>query len=366
MYEVARELLHTSLVSEEVLGLYRSMVNRDISPDQWDHQLKFWSTIIRRWGTQASVIDFSVTELTQALMYDHIYPPLQPSLNLLVKTGVLQSRESALSGPSLLSSIASTVLGFVLPTSPPPSAVYVFHTNLRERADRIVLTITSRPSLVTDLCCTRTHLASQDPSVDIDLLCAELGRMKRCVEKRPEGYFFPSPGFGNPSREVVDGVLRIKTGIEHLGARLEKLESCVAEELQRARTFKSQNRNDKALACLRRKKLAEGMAARVEGAIRQLEAALDQIETGDMNVQTAEAMRRAKAVPALDREDVERVLDEAAEQAARVRELSDALQPPPPEDDPDLERELDEIAAQIQQGGMATGRRRVPVSTDGF
>jgi charged multivesicular body protein 4 len=362
MYEVAREILRTSLVSEEVIGLYRSMVSRDINPDQWDHQLKFWSTMIRRWADQASVVDFSVAELTQVLMYDHIYPPLQPSLDLLVKTGVLQSRESALSGSSLLSTITSTVLGFVFPMNPAPAAIYVFRTNLRERAERLVLTITTRPGLITDLCCTRAYLASQDPSMDTDLLCAEFGRMRRCVEKRPDGYFFPCSVFGKPSREVVDGILRIKSGIEHLRARLEKLEGCVDEELQRARAFKGQNRNEKALNCLRRKRLAEGMVVKVEGAIRQLEAALDQIETGDMNAQTAEAMRRARAVPAIDREDVERVLDEAAENAARTRELSDALQPPPLEDDPDLERELDEIAAQMPH----PGRERVPVATGGF
>jgi hypothetical protein len=332
------------------------MANRDVNPDQWDQQLRFWSTLLKRWGVQASVIDFSVSELTDALMYDHIYPPLHPSITLLVKTGVLQSRDSALSPPSLMSSIASAVFGFVFPTDPPLSPSYVFRTNLRERAERLVLAITSRPAMISDLCCTKEHLARQDPSVDIELLCAELGRMKHCVERRPLGYFFPYPAFGKPSREVVDGILKIKVGIASLNVRLEKLEEYIADQLQKARAFKGQNRNDQALICLRRKKMAQNMTDHINGVLTQLETALDQIEAGDMNAQTTEAMRQMIAVPVPDREDVEQVLEEAAENAQRQRELSEALMPPPVDED-ELERELDEMVAQMPHVREGTRER---------
>jgi charged multivesicular body protein 4 len=347
MYEAAREVLHSSLEPSEVINLYRVLVKRDVDPDLWDSQLRFWSSIIKRWGDRASVLDFSVSELTTALMYDELCPPLQPALNLLVNLNVLQSRDSALAPPSIATSIAGRVLGFIFPVDPPPSESYVFRTALRERANQIVQAITTRPGLITDLCCTKEYLATQDPTVSVDLICAEFDRMKRTVEKRPLGYFFPCPAFRNPAREVIDGVLKIKVGMARLSATLEKLQNEIDVQLERAREFKGQNRHDQAIMCLQRKKRAEVRATRVSGALRQLENALDQIETGDMNAQTAEAMRRASKVPVLDREDVEKVMDEAAEYMAKQKELSDAFQLPQLDDD-ELERELDEIAAQSQ------------------
>ena len=95
-YEVARALLNSRLDTSLVITLYRDMSTRDLAPDQWDRQLKFWSDLIKRWGREACVIDFRVEELKKSWMYDTLYPPLQPSLDLLVETKVLVTKEQCL------------------------------------------------------------------------------------------------------------------------------------------------------------------------------------------------------------------------------------------------------------------------------
>ena len=190
--------MNSRLDKSQVITLYREMATRDICPEHWDSQLKFWSDLIKRWGRDACVIDFSVEELTKAWMYDSLYPPLQSSLNMLVKLKLLRTREECVRTPSFF----SRVMSFVWPRDPAPSDCYVFQDNLRDQARQVYEQISSSAALITDLCITKEEIEKECPTVDTELLCAELARMKQ-VEVFENGYFLHVPSFEKAERGQV-------------------------------------------------------------------------------------------------------------------------------------------------------------------
>jgi hypothetical protein len=346
MYEIAHRLLNASLDPKDVIYLYRTMDCRDMNPDQWDDQLKFWSKIVKKWGLQANVIDFSTEELTTALMYDRLLPPLQPSLTFLVKTRVLKPIDTYLTRRSVLWSVTSAIFGYVFPRDPPPSPAYVFPMNLRERADRFVAEVSTRAGTLADLCLPQGELRPSAPSLNLDLLRAELAQMARAVETRPGGFFVRNAAFGAPARDVIDGIIATKATLARIASDVERYSQVAEDEYRRARQLHAQGRRAQALQCLRMRRVMENRLDNLNGIRIQLETALDQIDTGDLTATAAETMRRLTKAGTPKVEDVEEIIEDAREQGRANDELARAIEPAPV-DDGGLERELDEMIAGI-------------------
>jgi hypothetical protein len=339
-----------------------------MEPEQWDQQLKFWSQIIKRWGIEANVLDFTVEELSKALVYRDLLPPLQPSLNLLVRTKVIQAREVFLSPPSVLASLSTGMVSLIFNPDPPPSDSYVFQANVRERVQRIADQILSRAGVITDVCCTRDDLFAHDSDADVELICAELNRSKQFVERRPNGYLFITRSWGKIDREMVDAILSTKTTIARIEKQIEAFSEQISREYEKARQYKSQGRNPRALQCLRTKKVAEGRVSQLLGLKSQLDAQLDRIANGDITARTVEHLRefsRVSKIPKSD--DIEELMEAVDETRAAGEELARATGAGAniePEYDPELERELEALLAQEPDEPPRTHSR--PVHGGGF
>ena len=337
-YEIARSLLNSHLEKSQVITLYREMANRDISPDQWDRQLKFWSEMIKRWGRDACVIDFSVEELTKAWMYDSLYPPLQGALNMLVKLKLLRTREECLRAPSFF----SRVMSFVWSREPAPSAFYVFQDNLREQAQQVYEQISSSAALITDVCITKEAIQREYPTVDIDLLCAELARMKQ-VEVFENGYFLHVPSFEKATRDTVNSVLTTKLSISRIEKELRQCEEVIAREQVKAATLKRQGRNAQAKNILSHRKQTEQRLQKLESMKSILETQLENIGHGSLTKLTIQYMKGlSKALKGPSVEEVEKLICEMEGTHEAVAEVSNAMKTPEI-DDPEIEAELERM-----------------------
>ena len=338
-YELARALLNSRLEKSLVITLYRDMKSRDICPDQWDRQLKFWSDLIKRWGREACVIDFSAAELTKAWMYDSLYPPLQGSLALLVKTKVLRTREDFLKQPSLL----SRMISYVWHPDPAPSDCYVFETNVCDQAQQICEDIASSAALITDLCITKDYLAQHYPTIDNELLSVALARMKGTVDAFDGGFYIHAPGFKWPQRNIAGSVITTKQVISRIDKEIRSSEEIISKEYAKAATYKRQGRTQQALLSLKRKKISEQRVERLESMKDKLERQLDHIGNGDLTETTVQHMKAcSNAVKGPSVEEVEDLMDEMAELNAVVGEVSTAVAGQPI-DDAELEEELNKL-----------------------
>jgi hypothetical protein len=338
MYSTATRILESRLNPGMVLDLYRELKTRDIEPDQWDLQIKFWSSVLKRWGDEANVLDFAVDQLQAALVYEELLPPLQPTLNFLVTTKILQSRESCLSPPSVISQIWA----FVSSADPPSSDSYIFQANLRERVGRLASHITSQAAVITDLCCTREELFVSTNDEDIDLLCAELDRSKKVAQKRDRGYLFYHSRIPKIDLELADAILSTKSTLARIAKELDSAEAVMTREYERARRFKAEGRDQLAMNCLRLRKAAERRIPQLHGLEARLRAQLDDIANGDITNQTAEHLRAfGQLMRRQDLGDVDALLESVEDTRAAGDELAAAVIPP--QDDGDLEDELNDL-----------------------
>jgi hypothetical protein len=327
MYHAATELLLSSLNRSLVIDLYRHLSNREVNPEQWDLQVKFWSDLIKSWGMQTEVIDFSVAELSQALMYRDLYPPLKAALDHLIKIGCIKSRDECLLNKSFLARVSAGLMGLLFHTSQTACDSYVFQLNLREQAIRVSNCVCSRAVGWPDRCITSDSLAADFQNISQDLLCAELDRNPTLATKGEKGYCFTSGLPNKPSKNEVNMILNLKVVISMMTKEIEKSEERANKEFERARSSLKQGRREHALACLRIKKIAERRAIALGQRRNQLEMHLYQIVSTDINLevfQMLEGLKKTVRMP--PKQAVDKVMEDMEEVQNANEEFQQAFE----------------------------------------
>lgn len=348
IYDVARTILKSKLDVGLVITYYREMPEREVNPDQWDRQLKFWSDVIKRWGMEACVMQFSVSDLTKALMYDNLYPPIQPSLDLLVKTKVLKTKEDCLSAPSMF----TKVVGYMLNSAPKRSEFYVFSENLKEQAIQVCERISSQASLITDLCITNSNLRDLCGTAldnNVDLIVAEFSRLKNFVECFDQGCYVKCSGFRKPSKSVITSTLSMKVHRERLDLDIEKREEQITAAGQAALMYHRQGRKQQAVRYLQHKKELEKRVSQLYNMRHGCQSRLDQIDNGDLNETTFQNLKGLNALVNLPSvEDVEKEMDNFDEMRRVMDDVGNAWTPVDINDE-EIEAELNALLAEPQQ-----------------
>lgn len=345
IYHLASNLLRDSFNRDDLVPLFRELPNRETSPEIWDRQVKYWSTFMKKWGYQNNVLDFSVNELTHALEYHNVLPPLQPSVDILVTSTILISQDSLLKREkSFLSSITDKLFGF-MGKEKSKCDIYIFVDNLKNVVQKIMCDVECETTFSTDVVLTNEEIKEKYcQNYDFELIKAELQHTKG-VKAYPNGYHIQCGRYSTISQDLVVAILNTKSIQYGIQKRLKQIEHDTQHELQKACQFKKQNRIKEAKNCLRRKKILQAQESRMSIINDNLSNILSQLAENELTKLITKDITQinnaAKKMQQPNIEDVDQVMIELGELIEDSQNLSDALQLPSQKyDDEEIEAEL--------------------------
>ncbi|OHT01683.1 hypothetical protein TRFO_31433 [Tritrichomonas foetus] len=326
IYETAVVLLNRSLKSiesREIESLYCLLKSRDRSPEKWEKQIKFWSSLIKKWGVEGKVIEFSVDELSQAFTFREMLPPLQPALDYLVGMKILKTKEDSLKNPSLMGSLTNKLFGLIWQTTP-KSEYYVFTDRLKNKAKKIFNNIESAAAFSTEMVLTNDELKEtyfKSNKCSFEVLIAELERNKK-IKKFQNGYYFMSNQFSKLSDDVVESVLNTKNTISTIENRISELENSFLSHRNRAKTFLAKKRKNDAKSELLQAKRIEASVHKFYEMKSQQENILHRLaECDTISIVANEMMEVNKVVKKMNLPSADHVSNAADELTETVEAL---------------------------------------------
>lgn len=243
--------------AEDFQYLYRSLPNRELNPQQWDDQIKFFTSIIKKWGSSTNVIEFSAKQASSYMRFNSIIPNILPSLRYLENQKIIKKRDDVVKNRSVLGTIASKIIGMLWNTNNNECDKYIFVSNLKMVIDVLINRIVNQASSIIDLVLTNEEIKKMMSGLEEDLLWAELERNKN-VRKLNGGFYFISLKNKNKiNNEFVESILDDKILIKKLGDRMEELDAKINKQINNARKFYKDGKKKDALTCLRYKKAYE-------------------------------------------------------------------------------------------------------------
>ncbi|KAH0788647.1 SNF7 family protein [Histomonas meleagridis] len=214
---------------------------------QYDSQIKFWSTLIKRWGAQTNCLEFSVDLLSEALAFNTVYPPLRPAIDFLVKQKIIQPKDKYLRNSSLISSISSCLIGLF--TTSPPCDIYIFSQNLKLKIQHLISVVESMSSSLTDVVLTKEEVKSKISDIPEDLLFTEIKRTKD-IKSFEDGYYFKIKGIIVPNNDTIKTILHNKQTIHKIQIKIDELNTKISESIAKARELARKGKRDEAKKCL--------------------------------------------------------------------------------------------------------------------
>eukprot|EP00898_Chlorokybus_atmophyticus_P003121 jgi/Chlat1/380/Chrsp10S01494 len=159
----------------------------------------------------------------------------------------------------------------------------------------------------------------------------------------------------NTSATTIDTLSKLNETLEMLEKREKVLQKKAALEVEKAKEYSRQKNKRAALQCLKRKKMYEAQAdqlannqLRIHDQMIMLEGAKATTETVGALRSGALAMKRMQKETNID--DVDKTMEEIAEQTENMRQIQDALGQPigaaADLDEDELEAELQELEAE--------------------
>lgn len=124
--------------------------------------------------------------------------------------------------------------------------------------------------------------------------------------------------------------LQLKLQRDKLNAVLRRSQTVLARELEQAKHFLGIGQKDKALYCLKKKKLQEAQMLQVEGMLNNVQHSLDAIDMARIEASVLESLKQGTRTlqdlqKGMSPEEVEKVMDEAFDAIAVSREVSELL-----------------------------------------
>ncbi|RZC32330.1 charged multivesicular body protein 4b, partial [Asbolus verrucosus] len=156
---------------------------------------------------------------------------------------------------------------------------------------------------------------------------------------------------------LSEAIQKLKLTEDVLTTKQNNLENKIKKEIAIARQNASTNKKA-ALQALQRKKRLERQLQQLDGAITTLEGQLEVLENANTNTLAVSSMKKAsEALKATHKnmgvDQVDRILDDLAEQKDITDEIADAIGHPVGFDDgideDELERELEELGETLEE-----------------
>ncbi|OHS96722.1 hypothetical protein TRFO_37061 [Tritrichomonas foetus] len=363
-YHQALVIFNDMFHKEDMIPIFRELKSRDINPDSWEKQIKFWSTLIKRWGKDAEIIDFSVDYLAQMLVYQENYPPLRASIDYLVKTKVIQSRDDFIANKSLALSVASKLWNFISPNKSPSPDVYIFSNNLKETVNHYLNEVESQASCNKDVALTEEEVKLAFPDIDYEIVKAGL-KLNKNVRTFNNGFYFRCSRFPSLEDKSAADIISVKTTIQNLEKKKEQIPLLIEKKINEARKSLKLNNRKKAIQCLKSKKLLESQENKLDIYIASYERALNLLMESEINSSLADVMKSVNHSMKMNIPDVgniEEIMDEMDDNFAANDELTQAFARNLDNsiDDEEIEQELEALIEQdfaIPESVEMVGRR---------
>ena len=174
--------------------------------------------------------------------------------------------------------------------------------------------------------------------------------------------------FGEVDQNKVDqAILDLKVTRDRLKKYQNKQEHTQELETQKARELCKAKQFDKAKLVLRQKKLREKYIANAQAELENVERMIDSIETKQMEMQVIKNLEKTNDIlkqmnELMPVEEVERLMDENEENAARLNEVSDLLARNMSQvDEQECEDEYERMLAEMD-GGAEPAKGKAPVA----
>lgn len=251
IYADATDLFRLKFDKENLIPLFRDLRNREINPEIWDMQTKFWTSLISKWGNQYNVIDFSVNQLSQSFEFNDVIPNIRPSIDILVKTKVIMPREKYLAKRSIFNTFATKLFGFA--SSSQQSDIFIFTNNLKQLVKKIISDIDIQASFSIDVIITNEEIKNKyGTKVDYEYLRHTLENTES-VKAYSTGFYFKTDRFNSLSSDYVSEILKTKLILSSIDKQLNDIDKEKKMVVQRALQYKKQNMKTSAKNCIRNK-----------------------------------------------------------------------------------------------------------------
>ena len=325
-YYEAKSIFNSLFHPEDYIYLYRYMYNREMNPAQYDSQIKFWSNLIKKWGTDTQCIEFSVNLLTNVLSFNTILPNLRPAIDFLVQQKIIFPKEEYIKKQSLISSISNNVFNYF---RKPNYDIYVFSCNLKLKIQKLIDNVSSSSTSLNDVVLTKEEIKGKiDDDIDEELLFAGLNKTK-CIKSHTNGYSFQVKGFEHPNRQVVNLIIDNKCTLNKIKVRLDELGQRINDEKVKAKQFFDNGNKAKALYCIKRRKLLENQETKLLQLHNHQTQLIQQFEQNEINdrvtklyMDSSEHLKKQKQ-ELLDYDDITHVLDDFDDIKNSIDEKSD-------------------------------------------
>ena len=335
-YVKAYDIFKRNFQIGDLIPLFRELKSRDVCPENWERQIKFWSMLIKAWGNNSNVIEFSVDKLSQALVFQEVIPPLRPTIEYLVTTKVIIPCHSLLSNKSLYEKVKSKILNFVNFNNV-DNDKYVFSNNLKELCKKIVFDIESIATFSTDVILTNEEIKNKfliendNPLVaeaDFEVIKAGFNTINN-VKTYENGIYVQSSRYSNLSSDLINAVLSSKIILNNLENNLEQIKEKINNELERAKKYLKQKKKNYAINALRRKKSLETQEKNMNGMYENLSRILHQLAENEFNKTIFQDIdqinKTTKLMQQPDVNEIDNTFMELEDQMLKSSEISDAL-----------------------------------------
>lgn len=348
-YQVAKDIFRSRFNPQDGPDLYVDLAERSQNPEKWDYQFNFWGDIIKKWGVECGIIEFSLSKLSEALIWKNVFPPLHRIIDNLVQSKIIKPKEDYLSPKSFLRSITTKILGMVISSSQDKVDSYVFVSNVKLTIKAMIQKLQDNAFNSYDMVITQNQLA-QELKINNEILLTELNRTPN-VMRFPNGYYIQTDNFEKIDKKTAECVLNLKYQMNSSLEKIDELDKDAHKWHEKARTYVKQKRINEAKRCLRLQKQCEKRMDIQNQMVMKNQELLNQLNDIETNKQYIEVMKSitqfSKNLPSTS--DVDQIMDDTAEAQDLINETNQiftiANQANQIDDDV-LEQELEELMNQ--------------------
>ena len=344
-YYRLKQIFNTLFDEDDTDDLFRQIPEREISPAQYDKQIKFWTKIIMQWSTDSQIIEASVSDLVSNLTWNDLVPPLLPSIQYLITTRFCKLR-SDYEKRSGLSRMARSFMRLVSTPTVTNTDKIVFPSNLKILCQKIHDNVITNASLLSDYVLTNQELREACKDQDVALITTELIQ-DNLIETVGNGYFFKDPNRRQVTKDIIVAMENSKSILNKLQFLCNELENSAERHLQQAKKMKSLKRNKETLSSMKRYKTQLAKYDTVYKLFTNIEASINNLDSTDINVFVVNQMnvinKLSKSNLSID--SVDDIIEQYKDTVDENDQISKALGEANEEtfNEEDLMKELDEI-----------------------
>ena len=341
-----KQIFNNTFDEDDVDDLFRQIPEKEVSPAQWDKQIKFWSKIILQWAADSEIVECKVSDLISNLTWSDLVPPLIPTIQYLVSTKSCKL-ETDYQNRSTISKLAHSLARMISTPSISPESKLIFPQNLKMLCRRIHENVTSQASLLSDYVITSQELNELSHGTSLDVIASELCNEKLVIPAGNGGFFFQDESNKHVAKELIFAMQNSKSLLSKLQNLSTEIEKCLQNQIQQAKKLQNAKRHKDAILATKRVIIEREKLEKINKLHSAIQTSIDNLDKTDMNVFVMKQMmainKLSKTKFSLD--NVDTIIDQYEETVEENNEITDALTSANQRvfDDDELENELNNL-----------------------